>query len=63
MRLYVHCMYVCMYVCIYVRAYICTLRNLSLHFVPPKFFAMYVDKGLHFLSSVSQIVHTTVQLL
>ena len=63
-------MYVCSYVCMYVRTYICTYIHTYIHmyimkfvttFYPTKIFC-YIDKGLYFLSSVSQVVHTAIQL-
>ena len=56
------CMYVCTYVCMYIRTYIHTyIKKFVTTFCPTKIFC-YVDKGLYFLSSVSQVVHTAIQL-
>ena len=55
-------MYVRTYLHTHVRTYIhMYIMKFVTTFCPTKIFC-YVDKGLYFLSSVSQVVHTAIQL-
>ena len=56
------CMYVCMYVCIRVRIHV---HREIFHDIwhTKNFFAMYIRYCTYFLSSLSQVVHTSIVMV